>query len=214
MTKYNKLRLLFLFFIIPYLAGCAIAAGGGSAAAGYSTLDRRTTGTIIEDQAIEIKAYRAIAADKELDEQTHINITSYNTAVLVTGESPVDEMRQKIVSIVSAVDKVKHVYNEITIAAPSSMVSRSSDVYITAKVKAKLFADKILSGLVIKVNTEKGVVYLMGIVSQKEAEIATNIARETGGVQKVVKLFKYTDWLLLDVLLYNRKYMQKIGFKI
>ena len=193
MTKYNKLRLLFLFFIIPYLAGCAIAAGGGSAAAGYSTLDRRTTGTIIEDQAIEIKAYRAIAADKELDEQTHINITSYNTAVLVTGESPVDEMRQKIVSIVSAVDKVKHVYNEITIAAPSSMVSRSSDVYITTKVKTKLFADKILSGLVIKVNTEKGVVYLMGIVSQEEAEIATNIARETGGVQKVVKLFQYTD---------------------
>ena len=201
MTKYNKFRLLFLFFIIPYLAGCAIAAGGGSAAAGYSTLDRRTTGTIIEDQAIELKAYRAIAADKELDEQTHINITSYNTAVLVTGESPVDEMRQKIVSIVSAVNKVKHVYNEITIAAPSSMVSRSSDVYITTKVKTKLFADKILSGLVIKVNTEKGVVYLMGIVSQKEAEIATNIARETGGVQKVVKLFKYTDWLLLDVLL-------------
>ena len=193
MTKYKKFRLLFLFFIAPYLAGCAIAAGGGSAAAGYSTLDRRTTGTIIEDQAIEIKAYRAIAADKELDEQTHINITSYNTAVLVTGESPVDEMRQKIVSIVSAVDKVKHVYNEITIAAPSSMVSRSSDVYITTKVKTKLFADKILSGLVIKVNTEKGVVYLMGIVSQKEAEIATNIARETGGVQKVVKLFKYTD---------------------
>ena len=193
MTKYIKFRSLFLFFIAPYLAGCAIAAGGGSAAAGYSTLDRRTTGTIIEDQAIEIKAYRAIAADKELDEQTHINITSYNTAVLVTGESPVDEMRQKIVSIVSAVDKVKHVYNEITIAAPSSMVSRSSDVYITTKVKTKLFADKILSGLVIKVNTEKGVVYLMGIVSQEEAEIATNIARETGGVQKVVKLFKYTD---------------------
>jgi len=193
MTKYKKFRLLFLFFITPYLAGCAIAAGGSSAAAGYSTLDRRTTGTIIEDQAIEIKAYRAIAADKELDEQTHINITSYNTAVLVTGESPVDEMRQKIVSIVSAVDKVKHVYNEITIAAPSSMVSRSSDVYITTKVKTKLFADKILSGLVIKVNTEKGVVYLMGIVSQEEAEIATNIARETGGVQKVVKLFQYTD---------------------
>ena len=193
MTKYKKFRLLFLFFIAPYLAGCAIAAGGGSAAAGYSTLDRRTTGTIIEDQAIELKAYRAIAADKELDEQTHINITSYNTAVLVTGESPVDEMRQKIVSIVSAVDKVKHVYNEITIAAPSSMVSRSSDVYITTKVKTKLFADKILSGLVIKVNTEKGVVYLMGIVSQEEAEIATNIARETGGVQKVVKLFQYTD---------------------
>ena len=131
--------------------------------------------------------------DKELDKQTHINITSYNTAVLVTGESPLDEMREKIISIVSGVEKVTHVYDEITIAAPSSMVSRSSDTYITTKVKAKLFADKILSGLIIKVVTEKGIVYLMGLITREESEIATNIARGTGGVQKVVKLFKYIN---------------------
>ena len=93
----------------------------------------------------------------------------------------------------SNIEKITHVYIEITIAEPSSMVSRSSDTYITAKVKAKIFADKILSGLVIKIVTEKGIVYLMGLVTQEEAEIATNIARETGGVQKVVKLFKYID---------------------
>ena len=102
-------------------------------------------------------------------------------------------MREKIISIVSNIEKITHVYNEITIAAPSSMVSRSSDTYITAKVKTKIFANKILSGLVIKIVTEKGIVYLMGLVTQEEAEIATNIARETGGVQKVVKLFKYID---------------------
>ena len=94
---------------------------------------------------------------------------------------------------ISNIEKITHVYNEITIAAPSSMVSRSSDTYITAKVKAKIFADKILSGLAIKIVTEKGIVYLMGLVTREEAEIATNIARETGGVQKVVKLFKYID---------------------
>ena len=193
MKTYRNPHLFFLIIVVSYLQGCAITAAGGSAAAGYSTLDRRTTGTIIEDQAIEIKGYRAIQADKELAKQTHINITSYNTAVLITGETPLDEMRKKIISMVSSVEKVTHVYDEITIAAPSSRVSRSSDAYITTKVKTKLFANKLLSGLVIKVNTEKGMVYLMGLVTQEEAEIATNIARETGGVQKVVKLFQYLD---------------------
>jgi osmotically-inducible protein OsmY len=193
MTLYKKFRWFVLLFVIPYLLGCAITAVGGSAVAASASLDRRTTGTIIEDQAIELKSYRAIQVDEELAKQTHINITSYNTAVLITGESPLDEMQQKVITLITGVDKVTHVYNEITIAAPSSMVSRSSDVYITAKVKTKLFADKILSGLVVKIVTEKGVVYLMGLVTRVEAEIATKIARETGGVQKVVKLFQYID---------------------
>ena len=193
MTLYKKSRWFILFFMIPYLLGCAITAVGSGTAAGAATIDRRTAGAIIEDQAIELKAVRSIEANKELAKKIHINITSYNTAVLVTGESPLDEMRQEVISLVTAVEKVTHVYNEITVAAPSSMVSRSGDVYITTKVKAKLFADKILSGLTVKIVTEKGVVYLMGLVSHQEAEIATNIARETGGVQKVVKLFQYID---------------------
>tara|TARA_B100001250_G_scaffold307313_1_gene269145 strand:- start:1246 stop:1827 length:582 start_codon:yes stop_codon:yes gene_type:complete len=193
MKLYKKSRWIILLLILPYLSGCAITAAGSGTAAGAATLDRRTAGTIIEDQAIELKAYRAIQANKELSKQTHINITSYNTAVLVTGESPLDEMREKIIAAVTSIEKVTHVYNEITIAAPSSIVSRSSDTYITTKVKTKLFADKILSGLVIKVVTEKGVVYLMGIITREEGEIATKIARETGGVQKVVKLFQYLN---------------------
>ena len=193
MIQHKEIRWIILLLILPYLLGCAITAAGGGTAAGAATLDRRTAGTIIEDQAIELKAFRAIQADKELAKQTNISITSYNTAVLVTGESPLDEMREKIIATVTGIEKVTHVYNEITIAAPSSMVSRSSDTYITTKVKAKLFADKILSGLVIKVVTEKGIVYLMGLITREEAEIATKIARETGGVQKVVKLFQYIN---------------------
>ena len=192
MTLYKKSRWFILFFMIPYLLGCAITAAGSGAAA-IATLDRRTAGTIIEDQTIELKAYGSIRANEELAKKTHINITSYNTVVLITGESPLDEMRQEVISLVTAVEKVTHVYNEINVAAPSSMVSRSGDVYITTKVKAKLFADKILSGLIIKVVTEKGIVYLMGLITREESEIATNIARGTGGVQKVVKLFKYIN---------------------
>ena len=156
-------------------------------------IDRRTPATHIEDQTIEVKAVQALNADPELDEQAHLNVISYNTVVLLSGETPTDAMRQKALELVKSIDKVTHVYNEITIAAPSSMVSRTSDSYITTKVKTKLFANQDQTGLDVKVVTEKGVVYLMGIVSHAEAEIATDIARQTGGVQKVVKLFQYND---------------------
>ena len=108
MTMHKKSRWLILLLILPHLLGCAVTAIGGGTAAGAVTLDRRTAGTIIEDQSIELKAYEAIRTEKELDEQTHINITSYDTAVLVTGESPLDEMREKIISIVSNIEKIMY----------------------------------------------------------------------------------------------------------
>lgn len=193
MLLIKLIRWLVLLCLVPYLYGCAVAAVGGVAAAGTAAVDRRTTGTQVEDQTIEVKARKAFLDDTELNDQAHINITSYNTVVLLTGETPTDAMRQRATAIVSDIDRVSHVYNELAIAAPSSLVSRSGDAYITGKVKTKLFADKQVTGLEIKVVTERGVVYLMGIVSPDEAEIATNIARRTGGVQKVVKLFQYTD---------------------
>ena len=194
MKLLNLFRNLLLIALITQLWGCAaVAVGGAAAATGTAVVDRRTTGTLVEDQTIEVKAYKALNADAELKEQAHFNVTSYNTVVLLSGETPTDAMRQRAMEIVKGVDKVTHVYNELSIAAPSSLTSRGSDSIITTKVKTKLFADKKISGIQIKVNTEKGVVYLMGIVSRSEAEIATNIARQTGGVQKVVKLFQYTD---------------------
>ncbi|MCZ6804559.1 MAG: BON domain-containing protein [Proteobacteria bacterium] len=193
MKLFKLLRCLILLCLIPTLFACAVVAVGGGAAAATAAVDRRTPGTIVEDQTIEVKATRAINTDKELNEQAHLNVISYNTVVLLTGETPTDAMRLRVVELVKAVEKVTHVYNEITIAAPSSLTSRGSDSIITAKVKTKMFADKELSGFKVKVVTEKGVVYLMGIVSHFEADIATEITRQTGGVQKVVKLFQYTD---------------------
>ncbi len=189
----KSLQLFILLCLIPFIAGCAAVAVGGAAATAGSVADRRTTGAQVEDQTIEVKAYKAFFDDKELNDQAHLNVTSYNSIVLLTGEAPTDILRQRALDLVKNVDKVQHVYNEVAIAAPSSLVSRSSDGYITSKVKTKLFADKQVTGLEIKVVTERGTVYLMGLVKRSEAEVATNIARETGGVQKVVKLFQYID---------------------
>jgi osmotically-inducible protein OsmY len=182
-----------LLFCIVVLQGCAAVAVTGVAAGATVAADTRTTGTIVEDQAIEIKAGQLISADEELDDKTHINTTSYNTVVLLTGEAPTEAMRQRVVELVRNIPRVTHVHNEITIAAPSSLMSRSSDTVITSKVKTLLLADKNVSGLNTKVVTEKGVVYLMGLSTRSQADQATEIARTTGGVQKVVKLFQYTD---------------------
>lgn len=192
MTKQDS-RVYGLFLAVLILQGCAAVAVTGVAAGTSVAADQRTTGTVIEDQSIELKAGRAFSADKELDEKAHINTTSYNTVVLLTGEAPTEELRQRAVDLARNIPRVSHVHNEITIAAPSSLMSRSSDTVITSKVKTRLLADKEVSGLNTKVVTERGVVYLMGLSSRSQADRATELARTTGGVQKVVKLFQYTD---------------------
>ncbi|MGH8119185.1 MAG: BON domain-containing protein [Gammaproteobacteria bacterium] len=186
-------RLFLLLAIINTLGGCAAAVVAGGATGAAVVFDRRTSGSIIEDQAIETKAWQAFNSDKDINEKAHLNVVSYNTIVLVTGEAPDEEIRQRIINIVQNLDKVSHVYNEITIAAPSSLVSRSSDSLITSKVKTKLLALENFNGTSVKVVTEKGVVYLMGLLSHEEADRATDAVRTIGGVQKVVKLFQYTE---------------------
>lgn len=187
-------RFCLLIGLLAHLSGCAVVAIGGAGAAATATaIDSRTTGAQVEDQSIELKAYRALNADAELKEEAHLNVTSYNSVVLLTGETPTPALRRRAVALVKGIDKVTHIYDEIAIAAPSSLVSRSGDAYLTAKVKTRMFADEQLSGLKIKVVTEDGVVYLMGLVSRAEADRATDIARRTGGARKVVRLFQHTD---------------------
>lgn len=183
--------ILFLVSILLLLNGCAAAVIGGGATAAAVANDRRTTGTVVEDQAIELKAHGLIDDDPELNEKTHINVTSFNTYVLVTGEAPTPELRNRVINIVKNVEKVSHVYDEIAIAAPTSFTSRSNDTLLSSKLKAKLIADEELAGIHIKVFTERGTAYLMGLVSREEGDKATQIAQTTAGLQKVVKLFLY-----------------------
>lgn len=195
-----KMRLYPMLFIplagLVLLQGCApVAITGATTAVSTIAADRRTAGTMLEDEAIEIKSRLALSDVKELNKRVHINFTSFNTSVLVTGEAPTEEYRQAVTDLVQRIDKVSKVHNEITIAAPSSLLSRSADSVITAKIKSKLIAEKDLSTLHVKVVTENGVAYLMGLVSKEEGGIATEIAKRTGGVQKVVKLFEYRESL-------------------
>jgi osmotically-inducible protein OsmY len=193
MCNKTNCRLLLLLLAIPLMAGCVAAAVTATAAGAAVAVDKRTTGTMIDDQSIEFKAMSAIADNKELSDNTHINVTSYNSVALVTGEAPTDEMRQQVIDIVRNIPKVSNVYDEISLAAPSSLMSRSSDSLLTSKVKTRLLASEDVSGLNIKVVTDKGAVYLMGLITREQGDKATDIARRTGGVQKVVKLFQYTD---------------------
>ncbi len=188
---------IFLISLIPLmLSGCAAAVIGAGAAAGTTAAvahDRRTTGTFIEDQSIELKAAKSFYSDKEIYDSSHLNVTSYNLVVLITGETPSEDIRNRIVNIVREISKFTQVYDELTIAAPSSWTSRTSDSLITSKVKTKLLTLDNFDGIRVKVVTEKGVVYLMGLLTRAESDVATKVAQETGGVQKVVKLFQYVD---------------------
>lgn len=186
-------RLLLALLLLPAaveLTGCAAAAGAGIATGAVATNDRRTTGTLIDDEIIEIKVFDELRKDADLWEQVHVNATSFNNVVLLTGEAPSEALRTRIGELTAAIQKVRTVHNEIAIAAPSSILARSSDSWITSKVKTRLIGEMKLDGTRVKVVTEKGVVYLMGLVSAAEAEQATELTRRVGGVERVVRLFE------------------------
>jgi len=172
------------------LAGCVEMAiiGAGSVAV-MSAYDRRTTGTQVEDEGIELRAQNRIG--ERYGDKVHINVTSYNRAVLLTGEAPDQSIKDGIEKLAIAVPSVRGVTNEIQVAGVSSLGARSNDSYITSKVKARFVQDGKFNTVHVKVVTEASVVYLMGVVTESEANSAVEIARTTGGVRKVVKMFEY-----------------------
>tara|TARA_B100000780_G_scaffold271060_1_gene231586 strand:+ start:548 stop:1153 length:606 start_codon:yes stop_codon:yes gene_type:complete len=184
-----------LVTLIPFLLlqGCATAIITGAATGVTLAHDRRTTGAVIDDQGIEFKAALAIFNNKDIYEQSHINVTSYNGIILVTGETLTEQLKQQVYDIVRVIPKARTIHNELIIAAPSSLPSRSSDAWITSKIKAKITSDRQIDPFYIKVVTEHGIVYLMGIVNQTESARVVNITSNSAGVQRVVKIFEYLD---------------------
>lgn len=177
------------------LAGCVPLVIGTAAVGGASVAhDRRTAGTIVEDQVIEAKVIAALHDDSALWEQSHLSVTSYNMVVLLAGETPSEALRVRAEEIAQNVKPVRRVYNELTIAAPSSLMTRSGDSWITTEVKANFFKVKGIEGFDptrVKVVTVNGTVYLMGLVSREGGNAAAESARQVSGVQRVVKLFEY-----------------------
>ena len=188
----TKLALIVLIPLI-LLQGCATAIITGAATGVSIVHDRRTTGAVIDDQGVEFKAALAIFNNKDIYEQSHINVTSYNGIILITGETLTEQPKQQVYDLVRVIPKVRTIHNELIIAAPSSLPSRSSDAWITSKVKAKITSDRQIDPFYIKVVTEHGVVYLMGIVNQSESDRAVGITSNSAGVQRVVKMFEYSN---------------------
>lgn len=183
-------------FLLPLLAllavplqGCVEMAVVGAGAAALSMVDRRTTGVQIDDEGIELRATNRIG--ERFGDKVHVNVTSFNRSVLVTGEVPDANTRAEIEKIVLATPNVRSITNELQVAGGSSLSARASDAGITGKVKARFLDANRFNPLLVKVVTEASVVYLMGIVTEAEANEAAEIARTTGGVRKVVKVFDY-----------------------
>jgi len=172
------------------LQGCVEAVIVGGVAVGVMmAADRRQTEVMLADQGIEFSAGSKI--DEALKGQGHINVTSYNYTVLLTGEVPTAQAKTDAERAASEVPKVRTVVNELQIAGTSSAASRSNDAYITSKVKSNFLGNGKFKPTDIKVVTEASVVYLLGLVTREEADAATEVARGTGGVQKVVRVFEY-----------------------
>lgn len=173
--------------------GCAPVIVAGGATAAVAATDQRSVGTQLDDQNIELTARRRINHDDRLADGVHVNFTCFNGTLLLTGEAATAEKRDIVVSLVDRLEGVKRVVNEISVAEPTTLGSRSNDSWITGQVKTRLLADEKTPGSRVKVITENGTVYLMGLLTQKEGEFAAEGARTAGGVKRVVKLFEYTD---------------------
>ncbi len=189
----NKLAFAALLGVaISQLHGCAATVVGGAAAGTAVALDRRTAGVFVGDQEIELRATSRLR--EAFPQKTgKISVTSYNRQVLLTGQVPDEAARARAAEVVKGVPDVRTVFNELSISGLASLTSKANDTAITGNVKARLLRDERVPGTKIKVVTETGVVYLMGLVTQAEADVATGIARTTSGVTKVVTLFEYLN---------------------
>jgi osmotically-inducible protein OsmY len=171
------------------LSACApLLVGGAVVGASMVVTDRRTSGTQLEDQAIEIKGQTRVR--EAVGERGHVNITSYNRTVLLTGEVAAETDKVAVEQAVAKVEGVRTVVNELAVMGSSSLASRSNDALLTSKVKASYVDAKDVFANAIKVTTERSTVYLMGRVTEREANRAADIARGVAGVQKVVKVFE------------------------
>jgi len=191
----KTLPLLAASFLLPLtLSGCILAAAGaGAATSAIVVNDKRSLHTMADDQTIEYTALKEIQQSSELRTNTHISVVAFDHAVLLVGQVPNVHTAQRVQALVQALPKVARVYNQLEVDPPTSLLIRSNDSWVTAKIKSQMMGTKNLNSGQIKVVTENSNVYLMGLVSHQQGEKAANVARKVDGVQKVITLFEYTQ---------------------
>lgn len=188
MARLLKLLLLAVA-LSTALNGCVPVVAGGAAAGGLAAADRRTSGAYVDDEAIEWKTNGEI--EKQLRNKVHINVTSFNRNVLLTGEAIDEDAKKQAEQIAKEIANVRNVTNELQIGLASTVADRSNDTYLTSMVKGKMLKENRFPANYVKVVTEASVVYLMGMVTRQEADDAVEVARSIDGVEKVVKVFEY-----------------------
>ncbi len=175
--------------LVPTLQGCFPVAVTGVAAGAAMIADRRTSGAYVEDEGIEWRTRNRLR--ERLGDSVNVSVTSYNRNVLLTGEAPNEVTRAEIERVANTVENVRAVINEVQIGGISPLSARANDAMITSKVKARFVDDQTFGAHHVKVVTEAGTVFLMGLVTRREADAATEVARTTAGVRKVVRVFEY-----------------------
>ncbi len=181
--------LLLLSATLGGLPACAPLVVGAAVGTGMVAADRRSSGAQLEDEAIELKSVNRI--QEQFGTRVRANVTSYNRLVLLSGEVPNEADRQRVQQVVAGVENVRSVVNELAVLDSPSLSQRTADTVLTGKVKAGLIDHKALSAQAFKVVTERGIVHLMGRVTRREADLATEVARSTTGVKSVVRIFEY-----------------------
>lgn len=192
--------------VLPALQGCFPMVAAGVTSGVMAAVDRRSVGTQTEDESLEWKANARVG--EKLGEKSHFNFTSFNRKVLITGEVPSSEAKAEAERLVAAIANVNGVYNELAVGPVSAFSERSNDAFITSKVKSRSLDSGKFNPIQVKVVTEAGVVYLLGLLTQPEADAAINVARTTAGVKKVVNLIEIiapAKARELDVAQSNRK---------
>ena len=176
---------------MPLLGGCVAAVATGALVGTDMANSRRTSGIYIEDQSIELKTRDVISKNSELNEASSISVTSFNRIVLLVGQAPTQQYIDQASDIARGVANVRKVHNEIRLSAPDSFLSATSDSWLTTKAKSLLLSEKHLSSTHIKVVTENGELFLMGLVTRAEADKAIAVARGIDGVERVIQVFEY-----------------------
>ncbi len=175
------------------LSGCATVLDATRDEPIQDNPTSRTTGSYIDDELIEVKSLVNLNKASASLKESHISVTSYNGSVLLTGQVANEADRNLASQVVSEIAKVKSVHNELAISGPTSHIVRTNDAWITAKIKTNMIAEKNLDSTRIKVVTENGVVYLMGMVKPQTADLAVAVVKQSHGVQKIVKVFEYVN---------------------
>lgn len=194
MARYQLKWLCFAMLIVTTSMVISSCMMGSIAVSGAQAVyDRHNIKKKFDDNYTTMQAYRAIYLETDDYKDTHIAIATFNDAVIITGQAPQLQQKREITHLVKNLAGERKVYNFSEIASPSSALTRTSDTWITSKIKAKLIATNDIDPSKIKVVTENGTVFLMGIVPRADAETAVDIAQNTSGVQSIVKIFSYLE---------------------